>query len=299
LTEIATTAILDNFELTDPALTADHLPYCTLCIELNMHYLQFCIVENISSQCRWLASYRFSSPQTRNSLLIQVQNIIEQHPLLIQAGLGNIVVSFHSPSFTYVPAPLFRADLSNEYLGLMLPQGLHPEDQVYEDKLRIIDAHAVFSAPSVVVNWFTNHYPDKTIRFCHHTEPLIYATITENYHTITGRRANIITENNRLTLIIVEGPRFIFGNSFPYTTPEELTYLVLYVMNQLDIEPAHIKIILHGDTFAGSGEHKELCRFFPDVEMGKKPQSLSYSHRINDVEAYRFYNLLNTYFMVF
>lgn len=299
MTEFATTSIVENIELPDPALTAEHLEYCTLCIEVDMHSFQFCIVENISGQCRWLASYRFNSPLTRKNILDKIQNIIAEHPILSGSGWGNIVVSFHSPAFTFVPAPLFRADLSEDYLNMMLPQAIHPEDAIYEDKLRIIDAHTIFSAPSEIVNWFTNHFPDKTIRFCHHTEALIHATIVENYSTITGRRVNIVTSNSRATIVVVEGPKFLFCNSFQYYTPEELTYLVLFVLTQLQIQPSGIKVIVNGDTSAGSQEHKELCRFFPDIEMGKKPQSLSYNHRINDVDEHLFHNLLNTYFMVF
>ncbi len=299
MTEFATSAKTDAVALTDPALFAAHIEYCTLCIEIDTHYFRFCIVENISSQCRWLASYPFPEPLSRSSLLNELRNIIDNHPLLSITTWGNIVVSFHSFAFTYIPAPLFRADHAEEYLKIMLPQVQHPEDEICEDKLRIIDGHAVFTAPSAIINWFTERYPDKTIRFCHYTEPLIYATITDNYQTITGRRVNLLTDHGRATVTVVDGPKFIFCNSFQFTTPQELTYLILFVIKQLDTNPEDIRLIINGDTSAGSPEHTELSRFFPHLEMGKKPQSLSYNPRINDVEGHRYATLLNTYFMVF
>lgn len=298
MTEFAATPVI-HVELPDHTLHVNQLEYCTLCIEIDKYYFRFCIVENISSQCRWMESYQFSSPQTREDLLDNIKKIIGQHPLLGESSWGNIVVSFNSYAFTYVPAPLFRTDHSEEYLRIMLPDSLHPDDSVLEDKLRIIDGHAVFSAPTSIVNWFTEYYPDKTIRFCHHSQPLIYATIKDNYLTINRQRTSILTDNNRVTIVVVEGSKFIFCNSFQYSNSQELTYLILFVLNQLNTDPKDANLILNGDITVGSEDHTELSRFFSNVEMGKKPQSLSYNHRINEMDTPGYTRLLNTYFMVY
>lgn len=299
MTNFSTNTLHQPIEVHDPSFTDQALPFCTLCIEIDARFIRFCIVENTSRQCKWVASYPFDSIQDVQDLQLALQQRIEEHLIFSKKTWGSIIVSFHSEVFTYVPAPLFNSAERHKYLSLMIPQHVFAPTTLFEDHLRIIDAYVVYVAPPTIIHWLKTYYSSQTVRFCHYTEPMIYHTITENYATIDQARMSVLVNQGQVTIVVVTGTQLRFCNTFIFQTAQELTYYVLAVVEQLALSQETTAITLHGDVSDQDAVHHELARFLTKIEIGRKPQSLTYPTQLNDFETQWYSSLFQTYFMVF
>ncbi|TDB64514.1 DUF3822 family protein [Arundinibacter roseus] len=268
---------------------------CTLCFEIDESRFRFCVIKETSSQCLWLEDYAFDTFLNEEDFLTTVKNLVSNHRFLATDQWKNIRVAVNTHSFTLIPGTLFRKEYASDYLQFATGRSLFPNERVLYKFMPGIDAFSIFSLPAHWSDWLQNQYPFQQVDFFHLTSPLITGTLTNQAQPGESQVVTLHLEADYFTMILVENQSLKFCNRFPYQSPAELTYLILFCLNQLHVVPETIQMILYGEITPYADLYIELARFIPELHFGKNPEGLNYLADFEDIPEHRYFGLLNTF----
>ncbi|GAB3182153.1 DUF3822 family protein [Telluribacter humicola] len=297
LIETIAKEIQPTVKVADESFGVKDTQLCSLSIEIDELRFRFCAVQEDNRQCRWLEDYASDTFLNQGELLEKLKQISAEHAFLNSDSWKSISVTVNTNAFTLVPAPLFRKEYAAEYLHLVLGKNVQPEDRVMHHYLAQIDAYNVFTIPSDWAEWLMGLYPFQTIEFCHLTSPLITGALASHKEYNEPRILSACFEEEYVTLLFTESGKLIFCNRFRYNNAQELTYLILFTLNQINYQPENVKMYLYGEITPYADTFTELARFIPHLHFGQNPGALDYTANFEDIPGHRYFGLLNTCLM--
>jgi hypothetical protein len=101
----------------------------------------------------------------------------------------------------------------------------------------LVHANNVFSIPQIWYDWMINHFGSFSIAFYHITSPLIIGALVSHAEQQELRIVSVYFEKDYFTLIVSESQQLILCNRFRYSQTQELAYIMLFTLNQLNLLP--------------------------------------------------------------
>lgn len=262
-------------------------------IEIGDNHFRFCIANAGSRECKWLEDYTAESFLNKDSIYDCISKVVADHSFLAAREWKSVKVVVNTPIFTLIPAPLFRKEYTTSYLKLVA--GEAAQQKVLHHHLGDLEAYNVFSMPEADWESLQDQFPLGTLAFYHTTSPLIQGALLAHQQFRVVKILSLNIESTYFTLIASENQQLLFCNRFVYANAQELTYLVLFTLNQLSILPEDIKVILNGEITPFSAIYEELSRFMPSILFGKKAQTLRYSPDFEELPDHRYQALFHTF----
>jgi hypothetical protein len=283
-----------NQKVKDDNFDVDALGHYELCLEIGRDGLRICVIDTQNSRCVWLEDYRFSSIFFTEQLLDQLQHIYDDHYFL-RAGFWKAVrVSMRNEPFTMVPGSLFKKEQAAEYLALVKEETDTEPEKVCYFRHQGSDMISIFSAEAKVVDWFEQMYPALNVDFVHQTSALIEGLI-QNGEFPDSRALYVYVENSYLTVVVIREKSLEFCNTFFYASVQDFVYYVMFVMNELKLNPETVKVALYGAIAHDSPIFEQLYKYIRHVSFGNKPKSLRFSYTFDEVMDHQYFSAYNIY----
>ena len=287
--------LLPTVKVADPDFDTKSIAKCTLCIEVDESRFRFCFVQADTMACLWLEDYAFDTFLNEEEYLEKLKTIALEHPHLLSDQWKDVRVAVNTHDFTMIPVSLFRREYASDYLQLATGHDSSEKDRVLSHLVPYVNAQTIFTIPNQWSDWLLGLFPLQHIEFYHLTSPLVIGTVVSHSEYEEKKLLTIHMEENHFTLIYSDNKQLKFCNRFPYQNPLEMTYLVLFSMNQLEILPDEVKVKLYGEITPYSDIYIELAKFLPSLRFGIKPTTLTYIESFEDIPEHRYFALLNTY----
>ena len=211
-----------------------------------------------------------------------------QHDLVGRAGWNRVRLAVQNFAFTLLPAPLFNPGDEAAYLRLHAASA--PTETAHAYRHAALDIVSVFGADRAITDWFQATYP--TGRLLHDTSALLEG-VAHQSEANAVRRVYLSIGPQELTVLVVSNKRPEFCNVFAFTTPEDLIYYTILVMQELHLNPDQDRVVVWGDLVHDSGLFTILRKYVRHVRFGNRPFDLHYSYRLNDVFEYRYFDLFS------
>ncbi|NIJ53706.1 DUF3822 family protein [Dyadobacter arcticus] len=287
--------IIPTLLVGDSTFDAASIPFCTLCIEVDERRIRLCIVRDENMECIWLEDYSFDTALTTAEVFEKLKRIFAGHMLWSSANWKNVRISVNSHAFSLIPNLLFDQGATQDYLAFALGMPIAKHDKVLFHELPLVHAHNVFSIPELWYDWIINHFGTSNITFYHLTSSLIIGALVSHVEQQEIRIASIYFEKDHFTLVVSESQQLILCNRFRYSQVQELAYIILFTLSQLDLLAEEVKVLCYGEISTASDVYAELSRFFPNLQIGNRPTTLKYSTQCAEVPGHRYFGLFNTY----
>lgn len=297
VSEFITQSLKPAIILADSFFRPENSRTALLCIEIGRRSLRFCVVRAADKYCCWLEDYALEV-QNEESFAAELETIINRHPLLSRNDWEEVRVSVNDADFTFVPTAWFRENYSEEYLKMVLGVEDLGAKSVMNGKVAQIDSYSVFSAPVKWAELLKQCYGNSRLTFYHATTPAVAGALTNNPGSGEKKIVSLSVEDEYITVVVSENRRLVLCNRFHFSGHQELTYLILFTLNQLNYLPEDITLLLYGEITPFSENYKELSQFIPYLHLGKKPVALRYCEAFDDMPDHRFNTLLNTALVV-
>ena len=287
--------------LASPLVSVDALAFNTsalsdyhLCIEIGFNTFRYCVIDSAKKQCICLEDYAFDSLVTKNTLIDSLHSLYQQHPFLALNNWKNITVTFNTPHFTLIPTDLFRKEYIANYLRLVMGQKLSDNDQVLSAPIEQINARNVFAVEKEVWDWLLNTYSLHSPNVHHQTNALIQSTFKQT--SIKSEPAAVLHfENEYVTIVVIENNQLLICNRFAYKVAADMTYFVLFVLDNLKLKPDLVSVYLSGEITPYSENYESLAQFLPNMVFSKLTPELSLSSSFEDLPEHRYLSLYNNY----
>ena len=259
-----------------------------LSIQLSLDGFSFCIFNSERNKYLAIESYNFQRTGSYINLCKYIDELFLQLSWL-KKSFQSVNIIFENNKSTLVPFPLF--DESEKDIYLNFNHTITNDEQIVYDKLNTLEAYNIFSLPICLNNKLKDIFPD--CKISHFSSTLIESILIKYKNQPVIKRAFINVRNLYLDIIITEGKRQIFYNSFKYRTEEDFIYFLIFVLEQLQLNPEDIDLILIGQIEKKSALFEMIYKYVRNIRFEDRNNIFQYSYIFNDIPSHFYYNLLN------
>lgn len=233
----------------------------SLSIQLSSDGFSFCVYNNTSNLYEYLSNTTFSAKVLNpKDLLEEVKKVFENEETL-HKSYSEINLIHHNNLNTFVPVAHFQEDLLHDYLKNTVKT--FKNDFVSYDELEHLKANNVY-IPFVNIN---NFVFDSFGEFTYlHSSTVFLQNVLKRF-SIAERTMFVNVYQGDFQILILENNELILSNHFNYATKEDFVYYILFVAEQLKMNPNEFKLYLFGTIKENSEEYSLLFNYVRNVEI--------------------------------
>jgi hypothetical protein len=272
----------------DKALNLDGTESYFLSIRVSTDGFSFCIYDNKRAKFAAIADWDFqgvANPLAFSNLLSEFLPSQEW----LQKKYQKTSLFIENTNATLVPKPLFIKDNSRDYLALN--HSIAEDDIIKYDLLQLPEAVNVFSIPKIIYNKLVHQFPSATIH--HHSSSLIQTILLMSKNQSNETETYVNVRNNSFDIIIAKNNELLFYNSFPFGTKEDFIYYLIFVLEQLNLNPEEISVILLGNVSKISSVYEITYKYIRKIGFGNRNENFDYSYIFDDFPRHYYFNLIH------
>jgi hypothetical protein len=240
-------------------------------------------------------SCAFSIFDDRNNKFIALESygvplslVIERNPWL-KNSFRSVRVIVENNRSTLIPSVLFEEAEKGTYLNFSVEPEI--EEKVLFDRLTRLDIVNIFGVSKPLHDQITGFFPGAMV--CHVSTVLIESIWMNFKNLITDRRIFIFVREEAFNMMIFEKKQLVYSNAFHFREPEDFIYYVIFVMEQLNLNPEEVPVTLLGDISTKTPHFDLIFKYIRNVDFALQNESTQYSYVFDDVPGHSFYTLLN------
>lgn len=277
----------------DDRLEVDQLSQYHLSLQVNFKLFRICIVDSQQNRCLRMEDYQLREVYSTHDLIEQLDLLFDDHVLLKAGFWKSITIASKDTQFTLVPESLFEKEYVKEYLSLTTPSKEDTIQDYLYFKHQQTDAINIFSIDRALKVWFESRYPARPVKFIHHTASMIEGLMIQHNQEELPASVYIQVEQYFLTIVVKRGKQLVFCNSFSFNSSEDFVYFVLFVFDQLQLNPETVPVKIWGEITPDSETFSKLYRYIRFINFGDKPESLRFSYQFDEIYDHRYFDLFS------
>lgn len=210
-----------------------------LSIQVNLNGLSFCILNRTSNTIEFLNTISFEGKLTPFDTLNRLKTELSTNTIFSQ-DFDAVIVIHQNELATIVPKDLYNETQKADYLKFNTK--ILKTDYITHDAIAVNNSVNVY-IPYVNIN---NYIFDTFGEFVYkHASSILIDTILQ-HNKLDDTTVNINVNSTTIELIVSEKKSLRLFNSFEYSTKEDFIYYVLFVFEQLQLNPEITYVFLSG-----------------------------------------------------
>lgn len=194
--------------------------------------------------------------------------------------------------FSLIPNSLFDENKKESLLGFN--HEVKEDDEIFSNTLHHLDAKNLFTVSKDLVSEIRKQFPN--VNFAHSSTAFIEGLLVQNKNN-SGKKVFADFFSDYFEIVILDGRELLFSNAFNYKAPEDIAYYILFVYEQLHLNPEKIELILSGEIEKTAKEHSLLYTYIRNVQFASLPESFNYSYKFDEIPSHKFFSLFNQYLL--
>lgn len=274
----------------DKALDREASRYYGLSIQLSLDGFSFCIFNPLKMKFLGIETYDFQHFYNQNLLCNGLNDLIPTVELLkLEYESVRILVETHKS--TLVPEPYF--DENNLADHLKLNHAIEHGEVPVNDYLPVLEARNVWIINENLLKTIKVLFPKASIH--HHGSVLVESLLSSNKNSDQGTTVFVYVRKSWFDIAVINGNKLMFFNSFKYLEKEDFIYFLIYVLEQLDLNPELVQLTFLGEILKMSQIYDITNKYVRHVSFGSRPNEFSFSYVFDEIPGHFYFNLLNHY----
>lgn len=272
----------------DKALFKEATANYKLSIQLSLDGFSFCILDAERNKYLGIEVYSFKdviTPLVLNNIL----NELIPKTDWLNLSYNKISIIYECPKSTLIPNPLFDVHHMADYLWLNHYQDFG--EKILYDRLTNLGAVNIYAMPDIIIHTLQHFFPGARIH--HFASPLVENLLILNKNRDEGFKIFTSVRKAWFDIVVLNGKNLIFINSFKYNAEEDFVYFLIYVMDQLNLNPEKTELTLFGEITKISALFELTFKYVRNVNFGKRIQDYEYSYVLDEIPEHFYFNLFN------
>lgn len=257
-----------------------------LSVQVSLAGLSFLVADTSDNTIFFFKDYTFESGHSPEEVLEKVKYAYQQNPELNQQ-FKEVQVIHRNTLFALVPDVLFDESKLSDYVKFS--SKIFPTDYLDFDSLDTLEMKNVYVPLTNVNNYFFDKYGAFT--FQHSNTIFINAIITAATHNNQPAVYAHFSENC-LDVLVTKGKNVLLCNSFSIKTPEDFIYYLLFVAEQLQLNPEEFPLFLTGTISEESPHYEMAFTYVRNVQLLPKKSQLKLDRTVADETIFQTHFLL-------
>ncbi len=235
--------------------------YRKLAIQVSLSGFSYCVFDTLNHQVAFVNEVDFNDFEKKSK--------IEEH--YWKAFLANkeltkmydeVVVIHQNNLNSFVPKALFNEDYLGSYLQF--------NTKVFENDFFAFDALSNYEMNNVYIPYvnINNYLLDQFERFDYkQTNSILVEKLLDLSKNIDEKQVFVHFEITKFEIVVVQNQKLLLFNSFDYTTKEDFIYYLLFTVEQLQLNPEHLRLQLLGNITKESELFKIAYNYIRNVGL--------------------------------
>jgi hypothetical protein len=260
----------------------------SLSIQLGLNGFSFSILDLDKNKYLALQSYLILKSISPEELLSLIEKTLKEEQIKFP-DFRQKDLTFVNNKSTLVPAALYSKDENETFLKFNVM--LKGSEIFLADKLKNTEAINVYAVEKELYDWAVSWVsPEKLF----HYSSLLVTNVVRSYKNRSGEMVVFMHIGDLgFDLIVLDGERLIFSNFFDCQNDEDYVYYLLFVCEQLKLNPEKLRLILAGSIDPNAVLVSVLRKYVTELHFAERNENCLYSYLFNDQPDHYFYALLN------
>ena len=272
----------------DEALIEAESEKYILSIQMSLDGFLFCIFDDEKNKFLSIEAVEFSNVNRIGILTEILKQFVLRHPW-VTLRFKTVNIIYETSKSTLVPSPLF--DKTEKETFTKFNFTIEESHDVKYDKLNNLDAFILYTFPVQLKETVNELFPKH--KLLSHSGVLIESILVLHKNLPEQKRAFVNVRNSYLDIIVTEGRKLLYYNSFDYKTKEDFVYFLIFVLEQLNLNPEEIDLVISGFIDKNSELFEIIYKYVRNVHFQALTASFKYSYIFNEIPSHYYFNLLN------
>lgn len=248
---------------------------CHLSIQIGLNGFSFCIRNN--AEILALESY--------NNSLSQLEDTIEKNKWLSKE-YASTNISISTKKYTLVPSSLYKNEDRKKYLELNHIR----TDQldVLADEIKPIDSFSVYGISKAEQEIITTFFPKSTVK---HFSSRHIPNMLVKHKNIEGQKMMVNIDYKQMHITVIDNSKLTYFNVFNHKNAHDCIYYMLFVCEQLELNPESLLLELMGNVKKESELYELAYTYIRNVNFSKR--ELRLTPNINSLLEHQYYTLIH------
>ena len=273
----------------DEAFDAKQTSHYQLILQIGVDGLLVAVNERSKNKYIALENYTFQNAYDFDVVGELLDELIKSSKL-IKHKYGSVACMVVNNLSTLVPNPLFEEDKKKMYLKFNT--SLEGNELIAVDDLKNLDAKNVFALPYNLKGKLDHLFSN--ITYHHFSSPLIDSLLSQNKNK-AGKKLFVHVQSSHFEAIVIEGKNLLFYNTFNHHSAEDFIYYLLFVCEQLQLNPENIEVNLLGEIEKSSAIYSVAQKYIRNLKFGERADGADYSYQLQTLPKHFYFTLFNSY----
>ncbi|MCH9659831.1 MAG: DUF3822 family protein [Bacteroidetes bacterium] len=232
---------------------------CRLSVQISLTGLSF-LVSSENDEAIHFVEKDFDQPNTPEELLAEIIEVLNLPEF--QQHYSRVSLVYSTNTYSAVPAAIFEEQKASEYLKFNTK--ILSNDFISHDVIDGYDLVIVY-VPLININ---NYIFDRfgSFEYYHAVSLLLRQCLTAEKFAL-DTKVYLHIQRSQFECIIMKKGELLLCNSYPYTTPEDFIYYVLFCLEQLKINPDTVITLLCGAVTIEDPNYNMLYNYIRNVKF--------------------------------
>lgn len=222
---------------------------------------------------------------------LKLRNLLETELKWLSAPFSQVRLMIGSGNSSLVPEALFDKKEKASLFDFNMAGGPFDSEDIHFDKLRISDAVCLYYIDPEVERICKEFFPEAV--FYHHSTVLIQALLLKYMNQENELHLFVNTASSRLDIVRIKGKKLEYINSFSFNTAEDYMYYLIFVVEQLGLNPESVKLIMTGEVERNSKLTDLVRKYVRSISFAERNTDFRYSFVFDQLPGHYYFNLLN------
>lgn len=277
--------------LFDQELTSQY----SLSIRIDPDGLSFSVYSHLNSRYIVLESVvlkntsSFSSGESAKTIFgDQLKNYLDHHSWLRNPFRQTCIIT-NSLNYTLVPHALYNPAIKSDYLEFVFR---HNDNTIIKEHfLNSAEAWMIFALHKSISEVIEQHF--NSARLLHHAGAMIETILPRFRHSETQNPVFVNIRQSSFDIIVLKDGRLRYCNSFSWKANEDLVYYLIFVLDQLTLNPESVSVMLSGLIDPDSSLYDLLQRYIRHVDFLHNADLPKPGISFPISSEHKFYDILN------
>ena len=267
--------------ITDQSFDLNRTSEYILSIQVSLDGFSFSVIDDNDNRLLMLYSSQ-ATISTEKFIARRFDEWVNSEEILSRQ-FAEVRVQYCTGNFTTVPESFFISEKQNEIAALLFEQEI--TSQVVTVHPKNTASKVLFSIPAN----FPSEIAEKFGSYSLEHPAAVLAEKGSSFFIEKEKGALLYFTPKSFLLLLYSGKKLLLANSYNYSHPNDVVYYLMAALNQYQIKPGDLKLILSGEISSGDKTEMLLREYFSKTEFGSP--EINYNPEIFK-NIHRFINLL-------
>lgn len=271
--------------------------------ELNLRIspdaLSYCVFDSVAAKFLHLESYDLREPG-RNPVIpgdhgqwvsTRLSELLEDKLADMAGGHQKCRILLEWGNVALVPEALYSEDEKAAIFDFNNAGGPYPVNELRHDALPGLNAYSIYHVPPAVGSLLERFFPGAGLH--HHSTALINGILQKYINLGNDKLLHVNVARSRVDILRLKGKKLDYFNSFTYNTAEDFMYYLIFVVEQLGLNPESVELIISGEVDKHSSLVDLVMKYIRYVQFVKRNDDFRYSFVFDQLPGHYYYNLFN------